>query len=147
MFARYFAKFNKARQDRWVFGDRHSGAYMHRFAWTSIVRHQLVRSGASPDDPALGDYWAWRRRKAPLPINHTSLRLLKAQNGRCAICKSTLLAVDDRPQTPHQWEQWLGSTRRTIMIVTQALGTPDTRPGRAVAVWIRGVDGRTSAPR
>jgi RNA-directed DNA polymerase len=147
VFARYFAKFNKARQDRWVFGDRHSGAYMHRFAWTSIVRHQLVRSGASPDDPALGDYWAWRRRKAPLPINHTSLRLLKAQNGRCAICKSTLLAVDDRPQTPHQWEQWLGSTRRTIMIVTQALGTPDTRPGRAVAVWIRGVDGRTSAPR
>jgi RNA-directed DNA polymerase len=126
VFARYFAKFNKARQDRWVFGDRHSGAYMHRFAWTNIVRHQLVRSGASPDDPALGDYWAWRRRKAPLPINHTSLRLLKAQNGRCAICKSTLLAVDDRPQTPQQWEQWLGSTRRTIMIVTQALGTPDT---------------------
>ena len=40
--ARYFGKFNKARQDRWVFGDRHSGSYMHRFSWTSIVRHQTV---------------------------------------------------------------------------------------------------------
>ena len=37
--ARYFGQFNKARQDRWVFGDRQSGAYLHRFAWTNIVRH------------------------------------------------------------------------------------------------------------
>ena len=43
VFARYFGKFNKARQDRWVFGDRTSGSYLHRFAWTNIVRHQIVR--------------------------------------------------------------------------------------------------------
>jgi len=83
---RYFGKFNKARNDRWVFGDRTSGAFMHRFAWTNIVRHQIVRHGASPDDPELTDYWAWRRRKAPLPINHTALRLYRVQDGRCAIC-------------------------------------------------------------
>ena len=70
--ARYFGKFNKARQDRWVFGDRASGAYMHRFSWTSIVRHQIVMGGASPDDPALAEYWAQRRRKAVLPINRTA---------------------------------------------------------------------------
>ena len=52
VFARYFGKFNKARQDRWVFGDRTSGAYLHRFAWTNIVRHQIVKHRASPDDPA-----------------------------------------------------------------------------------------------
>ena len=101
-FARYFGKFNKARQDRWVFGDRTSGAYLHKFAWTNIVRHQIVRHGASPDDPALADYWAWRRRKAPLPINRTALWLHREQAGRCAICKSTLVADEDRPQTPHQ---------------------------------------------
>ena len=39
VFARYYGKFNKSRQDRWVFGDRHSGAYMHKFAWTPILRH------------------------------------------------------------------------------------------------------------
>jgi RNA-directed DNA polymerase len=47
VFARYFGKFNKARQDRWVFGDRESGVHMHRFAWTSIVRHQIVKHGAN----------------------------------------------------------------------------------------------------
>jgi RNA-directed DNA polymerase len=112
--SRYFGKFNKARQDRWVFGDRHSGAYLHRFAWTRIARHQLVRHGASPDDPALGDYWAARRQKESLPINHTALKLLREQGGRCAICRATLTAVEDRPRTPHEWEHWLASTRKTI---------------------------------
>ena len=53
VFARYFGKFNKARQDRWVFGDRAGGAYMHKFSWTNIVRHPIVMGMASPDDPAL----------------------------------------------------------------------------------------------
>ena len=54
---RYFGKFHKSRQDQWVFGDRDSGAYLHRFAWTKIVRHQMVRGTSSPDDPALAEYW------------------------------------------------------------------------------------------
>jgi RNA-directed DNA polymerase len=128
--ARYFDKFNKARQDRWVFGDRHSGSYMHRFAWTSIVRHQLVKQGTSPDDPALAEYWAERRRKPVLPINNTSLRLLKAQNGCCPVCK-TLLFVE-QPQTPNDWEAWLTSTRTTVMIVKPVTGTPDTADHRLI---------------
>ena len=60
-------------------------------------------SGASPDDPALADYWAGRRRKPVLPINNTSLRLLKAQDGCCPICKTPLFA-DQQPQTPSDWE-------------------------------------------
>ena len=123
--ARYFGKFNKARQDRWVFGDRDSGAYMHRFAWTSIVRHQLVKHKASPDDPTLGDYWAARRRKAPLPINHTALRLHQAQDGRCAICKATLIPAEDRPQTPREWETWLASAPKTITVTWVQQGTSD----------------------
>ena len=75
---------------------------------------QIVKHGASPDDPALADYWAWRRRKRPLPINNTSLRLYRAQDGRCAICKASSCAVEDQPQTPHQWETWLATTRTTI---------------------------------
>jgi Retron-type reverse transcriptase len=125
VFARYFGKFNKSRQDRWVFGDRNSGAYMHRFAWTHIVRHEIVKSGASPDDPALGDYWARRRSKTPLPINNTTGRLLAAQNGRCPICKATLPTAEPRPQTPREWEHWLTSTRNTITIVTQVTSTSD----------------------
>jgi len=55
-----------------VFGDRASGACMHRFSWTNIVRHQIVMGTASPDDAVLSEYWAHRRRKTPLPINHTA---------------------------------------------------------------------------
>jgi RNA-directed DNA polymerase len=128
--ARYFGKFNKARQDRWVFGDRQSGSYMHRFAWTTIVRHQLVKQGASPDDPALTDYWAERRRQPVLPINNTSLRLLKAQNGCCPSCKTPLFA--EQPQTPNDWETWLTTTRTTVTIVQPVTGTPDTADHRLI---------------
>jgi hypothetical protein len=41
--ARYFGEFNKSRQDRWVFGDRPSGRYLTKFAWTPIVRHRMVQ--------------------------------------------------------------------------------------------------------
>ena len=114
---RYYGKFNKSRQDRWVFGDRQSGAYMHKFSWTRILRHRLVRPGASPDDPMLADYWAWRRRKGvPLPINKTTQELTNAQDGRCAICGGLLFAVEDRPQNPREWETWLAA--RTAVITT-----------------------------
>jgi RNA-directed DNA polymerase len=124
--ARYFDRFNKARQDRWVFGDRNSGAYLHKFAWTKIVRHQLVDGGASPDDPALADYWAKRRRRTTPPIDNTSLWLLRVQDGRCAICRDAFLDVADRPQTPREWEHWLATTRKTITkIAMHADGTSD----------------------
>jgi hypothetical protein len=61
--ARNFGPYNPARQDKWVYGDRDSGAYLHKFAWTPIVRHAPVKGAASPDDPALAHYWADRRRK------------------------------------------------------------------------------------
>jgi RNA-directed DNA polymerase len=74
---RYFARFNRSRSDRWVFGDRNSGAYLVKHAWTPIVRHQMVKAGSSPDDPALTEYWATRRRRAaPPPMDNLGLRLL-----------------------------------------------------------------------
>jgi len=130
---RYFGMFNKSRQDRWVFGDRHSGAYMHKFFWTKIRRHQIVMGTASPDDPALAEYWASRRRKATLPINMTTQRLIEAQDGRCVICGGTLIAVEDRPQNPREWEQWLTTTRQTInTIATREPGTSDEADARLV---------------
>ena len=96
---KYFGAFNKARQDRWVFGDRDSGAYLLKFAWTKIARHQLVNGAASPDDPALADYWAARRRKGPPPpVDTTTLRLLRSQRGRCPLCRCLLLPAD-QPRT------------------------------------------------
>jgi RNA-directed DNA polymerase len=66
---RYFGRFNPARRDQWVFGDRASGAWLPKFAWTRIVRHQMVPGRASPDDPTLAQYWAERRRKRRPPLD------------------------------------------------------------------------------
>jgi len=111
----YFGMFNKSRRDRWVFGDRASGAYLYKFAWTRIIRHPLVKSAASPDDPALTKYWADRRRKTPPPTTgRTRWGLYKAQDGRCPLCEDWLLPTEDPPSTPREWEQWQATTRKTI---------------------------------
>ncbi len=62
---RYFGQFHPTRQDRWIFGDRDTGAYLRRLAWTPIRRHQMVNADASPDDPALAHYWRQRQRRRP----------------------------------------------------------------------------------
>jgi len=111
---RYYGSFNQDRRDRWVFGDRDSGAYLIKFAWTPIVRHTLVRDTASLDDPDLAQYWADRRRKKTPPIGRYRLRLLQAQNGRCPECGDLLLHADREPQSPQEWEQWLAATRKAL---------------------------------
>ncbi len=126
---RYFGKFCASRQDQWVFGDRDSGAYLLRFSWTKIVRHQMVRGTSSCDDPALTSYWADRRRRGiPRQLDIGSLRLLQAQHGRCPSCGELLLDADRPPQSPREWEQWLTVTRKAMVrkaIVVRADGTPD----------------------
>jgi RNA-directed DNA polymerase len=131
---RYFGAHNPRRRDRWVFGDRGSGRYLTKFAWTKIVRHQLVKLGASPDDPALIGYWTQRRRRTVIPlIDKTDWRLLADQNGACPACGALLLHADHPPSDPTGWEQWLRATRKTITrkaIVPTGLGTADAPPIR-----------------
>jgi RNA-directed DNA polymerase len=127
---RYFGQFHPTRKDRWVFGDWDSGAYLVKFSWTKIVRHDLVKGRASPDDPALAEYWAKRRQKnrAAPPIGSTRLRLLRRQQGRCPLCGGLLLHADHHPQSPEEWEQWAATARKAITVnaITETDGdTPD----------------------
>jgi hypothetical protein len=102
--SRYFGKFHPTRKDKWVSGDRESGAYLLKSSWTSIVRHVMVKGWASPDDPALAEYWATRRRRAaPAALGRHTLSLLKAQQGRCPLCRGLLLYADHEPQDPQEW--------------------------------------------
>ena len=113
---RYYGKFNKFRNDRWVFGDRDSGAYLPKIAWTGIVRHTLVKGTASPDDPTLTGYWAERRRRIKPPLDRYTLNLLAKQDGRCPLCGNHLLSPEQPPQSPEQWERWwLQVTRKAIV--------------------------------
>jgi RNA-directed DNA polymerase len=112
---RYYGKFDKFRADRWVFGDRDTGAYLPNPAWTDIVRHTLVKGRASVDDPDLTRYWAQRRRKVKPPLDSYTMRLLSKQDGRCTLCGQDLLTFEDPPQTPQGWEWWyLWVTKKAI---------------------------------
>jgi RNA-directed DNA polymerase len=113
--ARYYGRFHPTRTDRWIFGNRNSGAYLPKFAWTKIVRHYMVRGTASPDDPSLAQYWANRRRRNKPPLDNATLRLLQAQHGRCPLCGDYLLHADHEPGSPREWEQWLTGTRKAII--------------------------------
>ena len=127
--ARYFGMFHPSRRDAWVFGSRESGFYLRKFAWTPIVRHRMVTGGASTDDPDLVAYWAQRRRRNSPLLGVTGL-LLRAQHGRCPICRGLLLDAEHEPQSPHDWEQWLRATRlatRKRALVAWGAGTPDER--------------------
>jgi RNA-directed DNA polymerase len=119
---RYFGAFNKSRQDQWVFGDRSSGAYLLKFSWTRIVRHQMVKGGACVDDPALTQYWADRRNRKTPPLGQNTLRLFRAQQGQCPFCGGFLLPAGQEPATPTEWEQWLLAIRKAI--TRQNIATP-----------------------
>lgn len=125
---RYFGQFNPSRRNKWVFGDVASGAYLPHLAWTPIIRHRKVTGRASPDDPALTSYWNQRRGRNQPPLGRSTLRLLKMQHGRCAICADLLLHADREPHTPGEWQQWHRTTRKAItrqIIVARGQGTLD----------------------
>ncbi len=130
---RYFGKFNRSRDDQWVFGVANSGAYLLKFSWTRIVRHELVPGTASRDDPDLAEYWARRRQRSTPPLDSISLGLLKTQHGRCPLCGEFLLYADYEPQSPEEWEQWLRVTRKAVrknaIAAEQEPGTPDEPVG------------------
>jgi RNA-directed DNA polymerase len=127
--SRYFGEFNKSRRDRWVFGDRGSGAYLRKFSWTSIVRHQMVKGAASPDDAALTHYWATRRGRNAPPLDQSTLRSLKQQHGRCALCGDFLLYADHEPSSPDEWARWLKATRKAITHASETTSGPQGKPG------------------
>jgi RNA-directed DNA polymerase len=111
---RYFGQFNPSRHNMWVFGDAASGAYLPLLAWTPITRHRKVTGRSSPDDPALTSYWNQRRGRNQSPLDRSTLRLLKVQHGRCALCADLLLHADREPHTPEEWQQWHRATRKAI---------------------------------
>ena len=112
--ARHFGAFNPSRTDRWVFGDRDSGAYLRRFVWTKIVRHRMVMGAASTDDPALDRYWVERRRKTFALLGGSTATLLLQQRGRCPICGTFLLLTEHEPQSPKDWEQWIKTIAKAL---------------------------------
>jgi RNA-directed DNA polymerase len=89
---KYWGQLNPKRADRWVFGDKSTGAYLLKLSWTPIKRHVLVKGASSPDDPELRGYWIMReRRKLDNDLLPPRLMgLARAQRGRCSHCGESL---------------------------------------------------------
>jgi RNA-directed DNA polymerase len=88
---RYWGELNKEQKDCWVFGDKHTGRYLLKFSWFSIVRHRLVRGTASPDDASLRDYWRERCQANALHLSPGERKLARAQGWVCRLCGGALL--------------------------------------------------------
>jgi RNA-directed DNA polymerase len=88
---RYWGRWNKAKEDNWVFGDKHSGHHLQKFSWFRIVRHALVRGRSSPDDPDLRDYW-WERQKVNAKhLSAGDVDMANDQGWVCRLCGGNLI--------------------------------------------------------
>jgi RNA-directed DNA polymerase len=88
---RYWGRWNKEREDDWVFGDKHSGRYLLKFSWFKIERHELVRGRSSPDDPDLRDYW-WERQKVNAKhLSDGDIDMANDQGWVCRLCGMNLI--------------------------------------------------------
>jgi hypothetical protein len=72
----YFGRYNPDRQDRWVFGDRNSGAYIPKFAWTKSSGAAWSAGMRLRTTPAQAGYWAERRSKNRPLFDRRTLSLL-----------------------------------------------------------------------
>jgi RNA-directed DNA polymerase len=87
---RYWGKLNRERNDHWVFGDKRTGRYLLKFRWFKIERHVMVRGTASPDDPALREYWWARQRVNIRHLTRGDVELADRQDWSCPVCGMAL---------------------------------------------------------
>jgi RNA-directed DNA polymerase len=104
--SRYFGKFNPNSDSKWVFGDKNTGAYMLRFSWTRIQRHEMIKHNYSPDNPELMDYWEKRnnrisRSREENLNNKFHFNILKKQNFLCSVCNQSLVFTNEARHLHH----------------------------------------------
>jgi RNA-directed DNA polymerase len=96
------------RKDRWVFGCKETGAYMHKFSWTPIKRHTMVKGTNSPFDPSLKTYWDKRALKLSSTKTFSTQKLAARQNSFCPVCFSHLYASGESLDQHHLVYRSLG---------------------------------------
>lgn len=87
---RYFGRLNLDREDRWVFGDKRTHAYLNKLIWFPVQRHVMVVGSYSPDNPALRDYWRDRQAAKAKDLPLSRQKLARRQHFLCPVCKDTL---------------------------------------------------------
>lgn len=110
---RYWGRLNKGRQDRWVFGETHTGHHLLKFRWFGVIRHPAVRGRSSPDDPSLREYWWGRRSVHADRLSASVRRLAVSQDWRCRVCGQGLLNGEELQRHHRQPKSQGGSEARS----------------------------------
>ena len=108
---KYWGQLHVDRADRWVFGDKQTGAYLLKFSWFPIQRHALVKGTSSPDDPSLAQYWIQRQRDSAKDLTFSKHKLAQKQKGRCPECGESLFN-EEEIQMHHLLARSLGGSNR-----------------------------------
>ena len=92
---KYWGRMNLQKPNqKWVFGDKNSGAYMLKFGWFRIERHTPVKKDYSPDNPELIKYWEDRKKKNQKTeaekLNKTKEYVAYKQDYKCPICNQSI---------------------------------------------------------
>lgn len=87
---RYWGKLNLDRDDRWVFGDKHSGTHLLKFGWFKHQKHVGIKFKASPDDPDMREYWEDRNKEKSTDYIPSYQKVAKKQDFKCPMCGQTL---------------------------------------------------------
>ena len=112
---RYFGTFNKFRNDRWVFGDRDSGAYLVKFAWTTSSGTRWSRARRPPMTPPWPVLGRPAAQKANLRWTATPSACSPGRTGTVRSAGTTCSPPISPPPSPQQWERWwLQVTRKAI---------------------------------
>ena len=88
---RYWGKLNLDREDKWVFGNKHTGNFLQKFSWNKIERHTLVKGKSSPDDPSLKEYWEKRSEAKAEELLPSLQKIAKKQKFVCLVCGESLI--------------------------------------------------------
>ena len=101
--AKYWGRLTQ-RGDRWVFGDKQTGAFLWKYSWFPIERHALVRGQSSKDDPMLADYWAARERAKATTLKPSDRTVARAQKCLCDVCGESLLNGEELNRIRPRWQ-------------------------------------------
>ena len=93
--SRYWGRLNLDRNDHWVFGNTHTGAYLLKVSWFPSERHILVKGRASPDEPALKDDWKERQAAKAKDLLPRKQKLAQRQHGVGPSGKQSLFKEED----------------------------------------------------
>ena len=82
----------QGRDDQWVFMNKRQekGTYLWKLSWTPIKRHILVKSGASPDNANIREYWRTRQIRCSKYMMRKRSILWRKQRGLCPVCNDRL---------------------------------------------------------